>query len=75
MKGHIMGVVTYDDIMDIIHEEASADMLGMVGADGRKQRHALEGESVRKAFCAPGLWSICSIRPSRLPLFTCLTAQ
>lgn len=32
-EGHIMGVVTYDDIMDIIHEEASADMLGMVGAD------------------------------------------
>ncbi len=31
-EGHIMGVVTYDDIMDIIHEEASADMLGMVGA-------------------------------------------
>lgn len=32
-EGHILGVVTYDDIMDIIHEEASADMLGMVGAD------------------------------------------
>lgn len=32
-EGHIMGLVTYDDIMDIIHEEASADMLGMVGAD------------------------------------------
>ena len=32
-EGHIMGVVTYDDIMDIMHEEASADMLGMVGAD------------------------------------------
>ncbi len=31
-EGHIMGVVTHDDIMDIIHEEASADMLGMVGA-------------------------------------------
>ncbi|MBO4301624.1 MAG: magnesium transporter [Desulfovibrio sp.] len=30
---HILGVVTYDDIMDIMHEEASADMLGMVGAD------------------------------------------
>lgn len=32
-EGRIMGLVTYDDIMDIIHEEASADMLGMVGAD------------------------------------------
>ncbi len=32
-EGHIMGVVTYDDILDIIHDEASADMLGMVGAD------------------------------------------
>ena len=32
-QNHLMGVVTYDDIMDIMHEEASADMLGMVGAD------------------------------------------
>ncbi len=32
-EGHILGIVTYDDSMDIIHEEASADMLGMVGAD------------------------------------------
>ncbi|HAK22942.1 MAG TPA: magnesium transporter, partial [Desulfovibrio sp.] len=29
-ENHLMGVVTYDDIMDIMHEEASADMLGMV---------------------------------------------
>lgn len=32
-ENHLMGVVTYDDIMDIMHEEASADLLGMVGAD------------------------------------------
>ncbi len=32
-ENHLMGVVTYDDIMDIMHEEASSDMLGMVGAD------------------------------------------
>ena len=32
-EGHIMGLVTYDDIIDIIHDEASADLLGMVGAD------------------------------------------
>ena len=31
-EGHIMGAVTYDDIMDILHDEASSDMLGMVGA-------------------------------------------
>ena len=30
--GRIMGVVTHDDVIDIIHEEASEDMLGMVGA-------------------------------------------
>lgn len=29
---HLMGVVTHDDVLDIIQEEASADMLGMVGA-------------------------------------------
>ncbi len=28
----LLGVVTHDDILDIIHEEASEDMLGMVGA-------------------------------------------
>jgi len=31
-KGRFLGVVTHDDIIDIIHEEASEDMLGMVGA-------------------------------------------
>ncbi len=30
--GRFLGVVTHDDVMDIIHEEASEDMLGMVGA-------------------------------------------
>ena len=29
---HLMGVVTHDDVLDIIQEEASSDMLGMVGA-------------------------------------------
>ncbi len=27
-----LGVVTHDDVMDILHDEASEDMLGMVGA-------------------------------------------
>ncbi|MEZ0575204.1 magnesium transporter [Halodesulfovibrio aestuarii] len=31
-EGRLLGVVTYDDVIDIIHEEASEDMLGMVGA-------------------------------------------
>lgn len=31
-EGRLLGVVTYDDIIDIIQEEASEDMLGMVGA-------------------------------------------
>lgn len=31
-EGRFLGVVTHDDVMDIIHEEASEDMLGMVGA-------------------------------------------
>ncbi|GHU93971.1 magnesium transporter MgtE [Deltaproteobacteria bacterium] len=45
--GHIMGVVTYDDIMDIMHEEASADMLGMVGADPEESVDTPWRESVR----------------------------
>jgi len=28
----LLGIVTHDDVIDIIHEEASEDMLGMVGA-------------------------------------------
>lgn len=47
-EGHIMGVVTYDDIMDIIHEEASADMLGMVGADPEETCDTPWRESVAK---------------------------
>lgn len=47
-EGHILGVVTYDDIMDIIHEEASADMLGMVGADPEESCDTPWKESVRK---------------------------
>lgn len=31
-EGRLLGVVTYDDIFDIMQEEASEDMLGMVGA-------------------------------------------
>lgn len=31
-EGRLMGVVTHDDVLDIIQEQASADMLGMVGA-------------------------------------------
>lgn len=47
-EGHIMGVVTYDDIMDIIDEENSADMLGMVGADPEENVDTPWPESVRK---------------------------
>ena len=47
-EGHILGVVTYDDIMDIIHEEASADMLGMVGADPEETCDTPWLESVKK---------------------------
>lgn len=47
-EGHIMGVVTYDDIMDIIHEEASADMLGMVGADPEESIDTPWLDSVKK---------------------------
>ena len=40
--------LTYDDIMDIMHEEASADMLGMVGADPEESVDTPWKESVRK---------------------------
>ncbi len=31
-EGRVLGIITHDDVIDIIQEEASADMLGMVGA-------------------------------------------
>ena len=31
-EGHLLGVVTHDDVIDIIQEAATEDMLGMVGA-------------------------------------------
>ncbi|MDR1776860.1 MAG: magnesium transporter [Desulfovibrio sp.] len=46
-EGHIMGVITYDDIMDIMDETASADMLGMVGADPEENVDTPWLESVR----------------------------
>jgi len=47
-SGHIMGIVTHDDILDIIHDEASADMLGMVGADPDENIYTPWLESVKK---------------------------
>lgn len=47
-ENHLMGVVTYDDIMDIMHEEASSDMLGMVGADPEETVETPWLESVGK---------------------------
>jgi magnesium transporter len=47
-EGHIMGVVTHDDIIDIIHAEASADMLGMVGAAPDESVDTPWRESVRR---------------------------
>ena len=47
-ENHLMGVVTYDDIMDIMHEEASADMLGMVGAGPEENIDTPWYESVAK---------------------------
>lgn len=44
----IMGVVTYDDVVDIIHDEASADLLGMVGADPEESTDTPWLESVKK---------------------------
>ena len=31
-EGHLLGMITHDDIVDVIYAEASEDMLGMVGA-------------------------------------------
>jgi magnesium transporter len=47
-EGRLLGVVTYDDIIDIIHDEASEDMLGMVGAGQDETVDTPWMESVKK---------------------------
>lgn len=47
-QGRLLGIVTHDDIFDIMHEEASEDMLGMVGAGGDESVDTPWLQSVRK---------------------------
>ncbi len=42
----LLGIVTYDDILDIIQDEASSDLLGMVGAGQDESVDTLWYESV-----------------------------
>ncbi|MGE4552016.1 MAG: magnesium transporter [Desulfovibrionaceae bacterium] len=44
----LLGVVTVDDVIDIIHEEASEDMQAMVGAGADETTDSPVGYSVRK---------------------------
>lgn len=47
-EGRILGVVTHDDIIDIIHDAASEDLLGMVGAGQDETVDTPWLESVKK---------------------------
>ena len=47
-EGRLLGAVTHDDVIDVIHEEASEDMLGMVGAGIDETVHTPWRASVRK---------------------------
>ncbi len=49
-EGHILGVITHDDVIDIIQDEASADMLGMVGAGQDEDVDTPWGDSVKIRF-------------------------
>ena len=44
---HLLGIVTYDDVLDVIEDEASSDMLGMVGAGPDENVDTPWRESVR----------------------------
>ena len=62
-EGHLMGVATYDDILDVVQDEASADMLGMVGAGQDENVDTPWLESVRLRLpwlCINMLTSACS---------------
>ena len=49
---HLVGIVTIDDVIDVIREEATEDILKMVGAD----QSAFAGESVLKNFWTRAPW-------------------
>ena len=46
-EGHLMGAVTHDDVIDIIQEDASSDLLGMVGAGQDEDIYTPWTESVK----------------------------
>ncbi len=46
-QGHLMGAVTHDDVIDIIQEDATSDLLGMVGAGQDEDIYTPWYESVK----------------------------
>ncbi len=46
-EGRVLGMITHDDVIDIIHDSASADMLGMVGAGQDEDSDTPWHESVK----------------------------
>lgn len=46
-EARLLGIVTYDDVLDIIEEEASSDMLGMVGAGQDESVYTPWGHSLK----------------------------
>ncbi|MDR1124979.1 MAG: magnesium transporter [Deltaproteobacteria bacterium] len=46
-EGHILGIITHDDVIDLINELASGDMLGMVGAGQDESIDTAPVESVQ----------------------------
>ena len=47
MEGRLLGVISHDDVIDIINDLASEDMLGMVGAGQDESTDTPWGESVK----------------------------
>ena len=64
-EGRLLGVATYDDILDIIQDEASSDLLGMVGAGQDETVDTLWYESV----CMRLPWLIVNMVTSALSAF------
>ncbi len=64
-EGRLLGVATYDDILDVLRDEASADMLGMVGAGQDESVDTPWTESVRMRLP----WLIVNMLTSALSAF------
>jgi magnesium transporter len=62
--GRIVGVITYDDVMDVIHEEAEEDLMLLAGVKEDNIYNAMLKTSRARINCCRSASSVLSPPPS-----------